>query len=52
VFFETSSRKDDVWQFISRSLGGDEVNGSREMAGLAGWIFELHIVLDTGIHDG
>jgi hypothetical protein len=26
------------------------VKGSREIAGLARWIFELHIVLDIGIH--
>jgi hypothetical protein len=30
----------------------DEVTGSTNVAGFAGWICELNIILDIGIHDG
>jgi hypothetical protein len=50
VFFETSHRKEDVSSLVSRRQGGDEVTGSTDIAGLAGWIFKLIIRLDRAIH--
>jgi hypothetical protein len=48
-WFLRPHRKDYVLLLVSPSERGDEVNGSREIARLVGWIFELHIVLDIGI---
>jgi hypothetical protein len=57
AFFERSQRKEDLTSLYLHSQGGDEVTGpkdevigSTDIAGLAGWIVKLSILLDIEIH--